>query len=63
MNATINFYDDSTDVVLTVPRADGGKNNIIFEAVSSCLNYAKEMGYTIVRALTHQENGEITITQ
>lgn len=58
MEATVHFYDDDTQCVLAVPRDNGGVNNIIFEAVSSLVNYAKEIGATIARVVTHKSNGE-----
>ena len=62
MEATVHFYDDDTQSVLAVPRDNGGVNNIIFEAVSSLVNYAKEIGATIARVVTHQSNGEEDVT-
>jgi len=62
MEATVHFYDDDTQCVLAVPRDNGGVNNIIFEAVSSLLNYAKEIGATIARVVTHKSNGEEVVT-
>ena len=62
MEATVHFYDDDTQCVLAVPRDNGGVNNIIFEAVSSLVNYAKEIGATIARVVTHQSNGEEVVT-
>ena len=62
MEATVHFYDDDTQCVLTVPRDNGGVNNIIFEAVSSLVNYAKEIGATIARVVTHKSNGEEVVT-
>jgi len=44
------------------PRDNGGVNNIIFEAVSSLVNYAKEIGATIARVVTHKSNGEEEVT-
>lgn len=58
MEATVHFYDDDTQCVLAVPRDNGGVNNIVFEAVSSLVNYAKEIGATIARVVTHKSNGE-----
>lgn len=58
MEATVHFYDDDTQCVLAVPRDNGGVNNIIFEAVSSLVNYTKEIGATIARVVTHKSNGE-----
>lgn len=62
MEATVHFYDDDTQCVLAVPRDNGGVNNIIFEAVSSLVNYAKEIGATIARIVTHKSNGEEVVT-
>jgi len=62
MEATVHFYDDDTQCVLAVPRDNGGVNNIIFEAVSSLVNYAKEIGATIARVVTHKSNGEEVVT-
>ena len=62
MEATVHFYDDDTQCVLAVPRDNGGVNNIIFEAVSSLVNYAKEIGATIDRVVTHKSNGEEVVT-
>lgn len=62
MEATVHFYDDDTQCVLAVPRDNGGVNNILFEAVSSLVNYAKEIGATIARAVTHKSNGEEVVT-
>ena len=62
MEATVHFYDDDTQCVLAVPRDNGGVNNIIFEAVSSLVNYAKEIGATIARVVTHKSNGEDVVT-
>ena len=63
MEATVHFYDDDTQCVLAVPRDNGGVNNIIFEAVSSLVNYVKEIGATIARVVTHKSNGgkEVTV--
>lgn len=58
MNATVHFYDHSTDLVLAVPRINGGVNNIIFESVSECWNHASEIGATIISIVTHKSNGE-----
>lgn len=58
MEATVHFYDDDTQCVLAVPRDNGGVNNIVFDAVSSLVNYAKEIGATIARVVTHKSNGE-----
>ena len=63
MEATVHFYDDDTQCVLAVPRDNGGVNNIIFEAVSSLVNYAKEIGATIARVVTHKSNGEEEVTE
>ena len=62
MEATVHFYDDDTQCVLAVPRDNGGVTNIIFEAVSSLVNYAKEIGATIARVVTHKSNGEEVVT-
>lgn len=62
MEATVHFYDDDTQCVLALPRDNGGVNNIIFEAVSSLVNYAKEIGATIARVVTHKSNGEEVVT-
>ena len=62
MEAPVHFYDDDTQCVLAVPRDNGGVNNIIFEAVSSLVNYAKEIGATIARVVTHKSNGEEEVT-
>lgn len=62
MEATVHFYDDDTQCVLAVPRDNGGVNNIIFEAVSSLVNYAKEIGAKITRIETRHENGEMGVT-
>lgn len=62
MEATVHFYDDDTQCVLAVPRDNGGVNNIVFEAVSSLVNYAKEIGATIARVVTHKSNGEEVVT-
>ena len=62
MEATVHFYGDDTQCVLAVPRDNGGVNNIIFEAVSSLVNYAKEIGATIARVVTHKSNGEEVVT-
>lgn len=63
MNATVHFYDDSTDCVLAVPRINGGVNNIIFEAVSDCWEYARSIGATITSIVTHKLNGEEVVTR
>ena len=62
MEALVHFYDDDTQCVLAVPRDNGGVNNIIFEAVSSLVNYAKEIGATIASVVTHKSNGEEVVT-
>ena len=62
MEVTVHFYDDDTQCVLAVPRDNGGVNNIIFDAVSSLVNYAKEIGATISRVVTHKSNGEGEVT-
>ena len=45
-----------------MPRDNGGVNNIIFEAVSSLVNYAKEIGATIARVVTHKADGSESVT-
>jgi hypothetical protein len=62
MEATVHFYDDSTDCVLAVARDNGGVNNILFEAVSSLVNYAKEIGATIACVVTHKAGGSESVT-
>lgn len=62
MEATVHFYDDDTQCVLAVPRDNGGVNNIVFEAVSSLVNYAKEIGATIARVVTHKADGSELVT-
>lgn len=63
MEATVHFYDEDTQCVLAVTRDNGGVRNIIFEAVSQCWNYAREIGAEIVRIVTHKFNGEEIITE
>lgn len=62
MNATVHFYDDSTDCVLAVPLLNGGVRSIIFEAVSACWEHAREIGATITSVVTHKTNGEEVVT-
>lgn len=62
MEATVHFYDDDTQCVLAVPRDNGGVTNIVFEAVSSLVNYAKEIGATIARVVTHKADGSELVT-
>ena len=58
MKATVHFYDDSTDCVLDEPRANGGVKHNVFETVSACWDYAREIGATITSIVTHKANGE-----
>lgn len=58
MNATVHFWDHSTDLVLAVPRLNGGVNNIIFESVSECWSHAREIGAVITSIVTHKINRE-----
>ena len=62
MEATVHFYDDDTNCVLAVDRVNGGVNNIIFEAVSSMINYIAEIGAHVVGIVTHKSNGEEEVT-
>lgn len=62
MNATVHFYDDSTDCVLDTPRTNGGVKHTLFETVSCCWDYAREIGATITSIVTHKLNGEEVVT-
>jgi len=62
MNVTVHFYDSSTDLVLAVPRINGGVNNIIFESVSECWSHAREIGAKITSIVTHKTNREEVVT-
>lgn len=63
MNATVHFYDDSTDCVLDTPRANGGVRHTLFETVSGCWEYAHSIGATITSMVTHKANGEEVVTR
>ena len=62
MNATVHFYDDSTDCVLDVPRLNGGVRHNLFETVSDCWDYARSIGAIITSIVTHKANGEEVVT-
>ena len=63
MNTTVHFWDDSTACVLDEPRANGGVKHNLFESVSACWDYAREIGATITSVITHKINGEEVVTQ
>jgi hypothetical protein len=44
MNATVHFYNNSTDCTLAVPNSNGGTTYHLFESVSEAVNYCRVNG-------------------
>lgn len=59
MNATVHFYHNATDCVLSTPRTNGGTTHTLFESVSQCWQHIRDNGLHVTQIITHHEDTNI----